>query len=94
MIDKLWLAVGFAAQALFSARFLVQWLYSEKHRRSVIPIAFWYFSLGGGIMLFAYAIHIGDPVFIVGQGAGIFIYLRNLYLILMERRMSHKTDAG
>lgn len=86
MEAKIWLAVGFAAQALFSARFIVQWVYSEKHRRSVIPVAFWYLSLGGGGLLFGYAIHIGDPVFIVGQGTGLFIYLRNLYLIMHEKR--------
>lgn len=94
MEAKIWLAVGFVAQAMFSARFVVQWLYSEKHRRSIIPVAFWYFSLAGGTILFAYAIHIGDPVFIVGQGAGIFIYVRNLYLILVERREKRKTHAG
>lgn len=81
-----WLALGFAGQALFSARFLVQWLYSERHKRSVIPLAFWYFSLLGGATLFAYALHIGDPVFIVGQSMGVLIYSRNLYFIHKERR--------
>ena len=88
MFDQpwVWLAVGFGGQALFSARFLVQWLYSERHKRSLIPIAFWYFSLAGGAILFAYALHIGDPVFILGQSMGVFIYSRNLYLIYKERR--------
>jgi len=81
-----WLALGFAGQALFSARFLVQWLYSERHRRSVIPLAFWYFSLLGGATLFAYALHIGDPVFILGQSMGVLIYSRNLYFVHKERR--------
>jgi len=81
-----WLALGFAGQALFSARFLVQWLYSERHKRSVIPLAFWYFSLLGGAALFAYALHIGDPVFILGQSLGVLIYSRNLYFVHKERR--------
>ena len=81
-----WLALGFAGQALFSARFLVQWVSSERHRRSVIPLAFWYLSLAGGATLFAYALHIGDPVFILGQSMGVLIYSRNLYFIHKERR--------
>lgn len=82
----LWVGIGLAGQALFSARFLLQWLVSEKARRSTVPVAFWYFSIGGGLILFAYAIHRGDPVFILGQGAGVFIYARNLYLIHREKR--------
>jgi lipid-A-disaccharide synthase-like uncharacterized protein len=81
-----WLALGFAGQALFSARFLVQWLYSERHKRSLIPLAFWYLSVAGGATLFAYALHIGDPVFILGQSMGVLIYGRNLYFIHKERR--------
>ena len=77
----LWLIIGFAGQALFSARFLIQWLYSEYRRRSTIPLAFWYFSLAGGVTLLTYAVYKQDPVFIVGQGAGLVIYLRNLQLI-------------
>ena len=83
-----WLAIGFAGQALFSARFLVQWVYSERHRRSLIPIAFWYFSLAGGATLFIYALHIGDPVFILGQSMGVFIYTRNLYFIHKQRQLA------
>lgn len=79
--DPLWLVIGFGGQALFSMRFIVQWLKSERVKKSVIPLAFWYFSLGGGVLLTAYAIHRGDPVFIVGQSLGLFIYLRNLWLI-------------
>jgi lipid-A-disaccharide synthase-like uncharacterized protein len=77
--------VGFAGQLLFSARFLVQWIASERAGRSVIPVAFWYFSLAGGVVLLAYALYRADPVFIVGQGMGAFIYLRNLMLISRER---------
>ncbi len=80
-IDKTWLAIGLIGQALFSARFVVQWLYSEKVKKSVIPTAFWYFSVGGGITLLAYAIHREDPVFIIGQGAGLFVYFRNLQFL-------------
>jgi lipid-A-disaccharide synthase-like uncharacterized protein len=79
--DWLWLAVGFAGQALFSARFLVQWLASERRGRSVVPLAFWYFSVAGGLTLLAYAVYRRDPVFIVGQLGGLAIYLRNLQLI-------------
>lgn len=82
----MWLAVGFVGQALFTMRFVVQWLHSERMRRSVVPEAFWYFSLLGGATLLAYAIYRKDPVFIVGQAAGLFIYLRNLYFILRERK--------
>src|SRR5262245_2971323 len=83
-----WIAVGFFGQALFSARFLVQWLSSERLKRSVVPRAFWYFSIAGGVTLLAYAIHRQDPVFILGQAAGVFIYLRNLQLIFRQARES------
>ncbi|MEN3291536.1 MAG: hypothetical protein V7642_789 [Burkholderiales bacterium] len=83
--DIWWLIVGFAGQALFMMRFVIQWIESERKKRSVIPVAFWYFSVLGGLTLLVYAIHRRDPVFIVGQFLGVFIYLRNLYLIKMER---------
>lgn len=81
-----WIVVGFMGQALFSARFIVQWLASERVRRSIVPRAFWYFSLAGGVTLLAYAIHKRDPVFIAGQGLGLFVYLRNIYLIHSGRQ--------
>lgn len=84
--DWAWLAVGFAGQALFSMRFLVQWLASERERRSVVPLAFWYFSVAGGLTLLAYALYRADPVFILGQLGGVLIYARNLHLIQIERR--------
>lgn len=80
-----WIIIGFAGQALFGMRFLVQWLTTEKLRRSVIPVTFWYFSIGGAAILLAYAIHRQDPVFIVGQSLGFIIYARNLYFIYQER---------
>jgi lipid-A-disaccharide synthase-like uncharacterized protein len=83
--ETIWLGVGFLGQALFSARFIVQWLKSEKEKKSVFPIAFWYFSIGGGVTLLAYAIYREDPVFILGQGSGLFIYARNLYFVLNEK---------
>jgi lipid-A-disaccharide synthase-like uncharacterized protein len=81
----IWLGVGFLGQAFFSCRFLVQWLVSERQKRSIIPHAFWYFSLLGGATLLSYAIYKQDPVFIVGQGAGLLIYSRNLYFIWRQR---------
>ncbi len=82
----IWIAIGFLGQALFSARFILQWLISERARRSIIPLAFWYFSLAGGAVLLSYAIHKRDPVFIVGQGMGLIVYIRNLYLIRTGRQ--------
>jgi lipid-A-disaccharide synthase-like uncharacterized protein len=81
-----WVILGFVAQAMFSARFLVQWIASERAGRSVIPLAFWTFSIAGGILLLAYALYRKDPVFIAGQGFGVFVYLRNLYFVLRDRK--------
>jgi lipid-A-disaccharide synthase-like uncharacterized protein len=79
--EHVWLAIGLLGQALFSARFLVQWIASERRRQSVVPVHFWYFSLAGGVTLLAYAVHRLDPVFIIGQLSGLFVYGRNLYFI-------------
>ena len=89
----LWIVIGFAGQALFTARFVVQWIASERAKKSLIPVAFWFFSFGGGVVLLAYAIHRGDPVFIAGQAGGLVIYLRNLWLIRKEKRMMDPTPA-
>ncbi|MFO7962698.1 MAG: lipid-A-disaccharide synthase N-terminal domain-containing protein [Desulfobacterales bacterium] len=89
--NTFWLVIGFSAQALFSARFLIQWIASEKAGKSVVPELFWYFSLGGAALLLAYAIYRKDPVFILGQSTGFLIYGRNLYFIYKEKR---KTAAG
>ncbi|HFQ90311.1 MAG TPA: hypothetical protein ENK27_09585 [Desulfobulbus sp.] len=83
--EHVWLVVGFAGQAMFTMRFVVQWIASERKRQSTIPLAFWYFSLMGGMILFSYALYRRDPVFILGQSFGIFIYLRNLYFIYRNR---------
>ena len=79
--DKLWLATGLVGQALFFGRFFVQWIASERQKASVVPKSFWYFSIGGGLVLLAYSIHRRDPVFILGQATGLFIYLRNLWFL-------------
>jgi lipid-A-disaccharide synthase-like uncharacterized protein len=88
--EQLMVIIGFAGQGLFAMRFIIQWLTSEKHARSVIPLAFWYFSIGGGAVLLLYALWRKDPVIICGQGLGLFIYLRNLYLI--KRSSADQTD--
>src|SRR3954449_3759999 len=80
-----WVALGFLAQGLFSARFLVQWIASERAGRSIIPTALCLFSIGGGVLLFAYSLYRKAPVFIAGQGLGLFVYLRNLYFVLREK---------
>ncbi len=87
-MNKYWLALGFTAQLLFSARFLIQWIASERAKRSVVPLMFWYLSLAGSTLLLIYAIYRRDPVFILGQGTGVFIYLRNLNLIYNRGRSS------
>ncbi|CZH81725.1 lipid-A-disaccharide synthase [Legionella pneumophila] len=74
-----WFFFGLMGQMVFTARFIIQWLVSEQKKQSIIPISFWYCSLFGGLVLFIYAVHSGDPVFILGQFMGIFVYLRNLY---------------
>lgn len=78
------LGVGFAGQLIFGSRFLVQWIISERRGKSVIPTVFWYLSIGGSLMLFVYATYRVDPVFMLGQGMGCFIYVRNLILLDRE----------
>ena len=83
--EQTWIIIGLMGQLLFSWRFILQWITSEKNKRSVIPIGFWYLSIGGSLILLSYAIHRTDPVFILGQSGGLIIYLRNLILIYRER---------
>ena len=83
--EQIWIAIGLFGQLLFSCRFLVQWITSEKMKKSVIPIAFWYLSIGGSVTLLSYAIYRTDPVFILGQAGGLIIYMRNLVLIHREK---------
>ncbi len=84
--EILFLVIGFVGQGLFASRFVVQWIYSEKKGESTIPIIFWYLSIFGGLGLLTYAIFRKDPVIIIGQIFGIFIYLRNLYLIYKTKK--------
>jgi lipid-A-disaccharide synthase-like uncharacterized protein len=86
--EKIWLGIGLGGQLCFASRFLVQWIASEKKQRSHIPISFWYLSLAGGLILLSYAIWRRDPVFIVGQGFGGIVYVRNLMLLRRERKES------
>jgi lipid-A-disaccharide synthase-like uncharacterized protein len=81
-----WVLLGFIAQGFFTARFVVQWIASERAGKSVIPLAFWLLSIAGGALLLAYALYRRDPVFIAGQAFGVFVYVRNLYFVLRERR--------
>ncbi|SFL34189.1 lipid-A-disaccharide synthase N-terminal domain-containing protein [Halanaerobium salsuginis] len=87
-----WILIGLAGQAMFSIRFIIQWLASEKAKKSIVPVSFWYFSIGGSVILLIYAIHRRDPVFILGQSTGSFIYLRNLYLIRQENENQKKEN--
>ena len=88
--EVIMITIGFGGQALFATRFIIQWLSSENVGRSVIPIAFWYFSISGGLVLLTYAIWRQDPVIIAGQSVGVFIYARNLYFIKREKTIDNK----
>src|SRR4028118_80639 len=85
MKGDLWVAFGLAGQMLFGSRFIVQWISSERKKTSYIQVGFWYLSLCGGIVTAIYAIHRRDPVFIIGQSAGLLVYIRNLMLIYKNR---------
>jgi lipid-A-disaccharide synthase-like uncharacterized protein len=88
-----WVLLGYLAQIMFTMRFVVQWIASERAGRMVMPIAFWFFSIGGGVLLFGYALYIRDPVFILGQGFGVFVYARNLYFELRDLRKARTSAA-
>ena len=93
-----WLVVGFLGQALFTARFVVEWLVSERKRDSVVPVAFWWFSLFGGVALLSYAVSRRDPVIIFGQAMGLVVYVRNLMLVAKAKRrtanrLRHQPDT-
>ena len=91
--DLIWVGVGVFAQIMFTMRFLVQWIASEKARRSVVPELFWYFSLGGGVLLFAYAFYRFDPVFMLGQGMGLVIYASNVYFVWSHKKLQAADGA-
>ena len=86
----LWLTIGFVGQAVFTARFLAQWIASEKQRNSVVPVVFWWLSMVGGMLLLSYAVSRQDPVIIVGQSMGVFIYVRNLMLVAKGRKRAER----
>jgi len=92
-LDTIWTGIGFLGQAVFGVRFLIQWLRSEQEGHSVVPLAFWYFSLVGGLISFAYAIHIQAWPLLIGQGMPIPIYARNLYMIYRDRDRQSATPA-
>src|SRR6195256_6625297 len=83
-----WVGLGFIAQGFFPMRFVVQGSASEGARKSLVPVAFWFFSIGGGVLLLIYALYRRDPVFILGQAFGLLVYIRNLYFIIAERRQA------
>jgi lipid-A-disaccharide synthase-like uncharacterized protein len=94
VLNLSWLVLfGYIGQLMFTMRFLVQWIATERARKSVFPVAFWFFSIGGGVLLFVYALMKKDPVFILGQGFGVFIYARNLYFVYRERRAGQVATA-
>jgi lipid-A-disaccharide synthase-like uncharacterized protein len=92
--ELVWLTIGFLAQLMFSMRFIVQWIASERARRSIVPETFWYFSVAGGAMLFAYAVYRLDPVFMLGQGTGLLIYARNIHLIWQQKAQGRSPDEA
>ena len=92
--ERIWLGLGLGAQLMFSMRFLVQWIASERAGESIVPEVFWYFSLAGGAMLFAYATYRLDPVFMLGQGMGLIIYARNIDLIWRKKRGDTDADKA
>ena len=85
-VELVWLGVGFLGQSLFFSRWIIQWVASERNANSQMPLAFWYMSLTGGLIVLSYAVYRRDPVFIAGQGIGSFVYLRNLMLIHASRK--------
>jgi len=85
-VEHAFVILGFVAQGVFASRFIVQWIASEKQKRSVIPMAFWYLSFFGGLMLTVYAVYRRDPVFILGQASGLIVYTRNIILRLREKK--------
>lgn len=90
MTDKQWIIFGFVFQGCFMARFMVQWIASERAKRSVVPTSFWFISIIGAAGLLVYAIHREDPVFALGQSTGFIIYVRNLVLIKRSEKAASK----
>jgi lipid-A-disaccharide synthase-like uncharacterized protein len=93
-VEHVWVLIGFLGQGIFMGRMVVQWWASERAGRSVVPVAFWYLSIGGSLITLAYAIYKKDPVFISAQLFGMIVYVRNLYLIFAERSAAGREDGG
>ncbi len=91
---RFWLIIGFLGQAIFTGRFLIQWLVSEQKRDSVVPVVFWWLSLAGGVTLLAYAMFRRDPVIVTGQGMGLVVYTRNLMLVSKARGRQDRCRCG
>jgi lipid-A-disaccharide synthase-like uncharacterized protein len=89
-IEGIMVCVGVFAQGMFAARFLIQWLASERAGHSIMPVGFWFLSLFGGAVLFVYALWRRDPVFILGQGTGLFVYSRNIYMIWRDWKKENR----
>jgi lipid-A-disaccharide synthase-like uncharacterized protein len=85
-----WVLFGFFGQFVFAMRFIIQWIVSEKKKESIVPLSFWYLSLGGGVILLIYAIYKNDPVFMLGQATGLIVYARNLMLITKKKNMNQE----
>ncbi len=94
MYELAWIGLGFFAQAMFMMRFMVQWIASERASESIVPVGFWYFSIFGGLLMLAYAIHREDPVFMAGQALGMLVYLRNLYFIHSPKGKKDDADGS
>ena len=92
--DLVWIGLGFFAQFLFMMRFVVQWIASERAKRSIVPEMFWYFSIAGGVLLLAYSIYRVDPVYIFGQGLGLLIYFRNMYFVWTHKKTGEGEPAA
>ena len=94
--EIIWVCVGFTGQAVFGMRFVIQWIASERRKRSYIPTVFWYLSITGSLVLLAYAIYRLDPVFIAGYSLNMIIYFRNIYLIAFrkDRKMGFKFGSA
>ncbi len=92
--ELVWIGVGLFAQTMFSMRFLIQWIATERARASIVPETFWYFSFGGGLLLLSYAIYRMDPVFILGQATGLVIYSRNIYFIWLGKRVMSPPEVA
>jgi len=89
-----WVMFGTLGQLIFTARFVVQWIASERKRKSVIPLAFWFLSIGGSLMVLIYGIKTKEPIIILGQAGGSFIYIRNLILLAKEKKQAQMIDNG